>query len=110
MKFQLLPMGARFEYEGQVYTKTGPMTASSAQGGQRMIPRFAVLKPLDGVVTAVPSPSRSLDEATVMAAFEQFYGTCANLLFGDESDVQRARDLRAMLEAARERFTERLKP
>lgn len=109
MKFQLLPMGARFEYEGKVYTKTGPMTASSEQGGQRMIPRFAVLKPLDGVVTEAPGPGRTLDEATVMAAFEQFYGTCANLLFGNESDVQRARDLRARLEAARERFSERLK-
>jgi hypothetical protein len=23
------PLGARFEYEGEIYTKTGPMTAAS---------------------------------------------------------------------------------
>lgn len=44
-------MGARFEYEGNVYVKTGPMTASSEQGGQRIIPRYATLRPLDIPVT-----------------------------------------------------------
>ncbi len=105
MKFQFLPKGARFEYQGEIYTKTGPMTAAAAQGGQRVIPRFAVLKPLDGVETEPSRPARTLDEAVVMTAFERFYGICANLLFENESDVQRARDLRALLEAARERFT-----
>ena len=109
MKFQMLPMGARFEYEGKVYAKTGPMTATSEQGGQRMIPRFAVLRPLDGVAAEPPEPGRTLDEAAVMAAFDQFYGACANLLFGNESDVQRARDLRARLEAERDRFMAGLK-
>ncbi len=97
-------MGARFEYEGKVYVKTGPMTAASEQGGQRMIPRFAVLKPLDGPVAEPPKPDRRLDEAAVMAAFARFYGDCAHLLYGDESDVDKARASRAALEAARERF------
>lgn len=102
MKFQLLPLGARFEYEGKVYVKTGPMTASSEQGGQRMIPRFAVLKPLDA---APPAPSRKagrkLDEAAVLAAFEGFYGECAALQADDA-------DARQRLEAARRRFLDSL--
>ena len=47
MKLQHLSMGARFEYEGVVYVKTGPLTASSEDGGQRIIPRYAILKALD---------------------------------------------------------------
>ena len=47
MKLTQLPLGARFEYEGEIFTKTGPMTAASEKGGQRMIPRYAVLKPAE---------------------------------------------------------------
>jgi uncharacterized protein (DUF1330 family) len=47
MKIHQLPMGARFEYEGAEYVKTGPQLASGA-GGQKLIPKYAVLKPLDG--------------------------------------------------------------
>jgi hypothetical protein len=74
MKFLHLGLGARFEFEGKTYTKTGPMTASADAGGQRMIPRYADLIPLDG---APPPPARktpaSLDAALVRAAFERFY-------------------------------------
>lgn len=81
MKFQHLPIGARFEYEGKVYVKTGPIAASSGQGGQRMIPRHAELVPLDGGVQAtVPAVGRKLDEAAVLAAFEAFYAESARLL------------------------------
>ena len=48
MKLTQLPLGARFEYDGEIFTKTGPMTAASEKHGQRMIPRYAVLKPADG--------------------------------------------------------------
>ena len=101
MKFQHLPIGARFEYEGKVYVKTGPVAAASEQGGQRMIPRFAVLKPLDGSAPAArPEPGRKLDEARVLAAFEAFHADCARLL--DSAAV-------AELETARARFLAALK-
>ena len=38
MRLQDFPIGARFEYEGAIYVKTGPLTASSEQGKQRIIP------------------------------------------------------------------------
>ena len=47
MKLQQLAIGDRFEYDGRILVKTGPLTASSDDGGQQMIPRYAVLKPLD---------------------------------------------------------------
>lgn len=78
MKLQHLAIGARFEYEGRIFVKTGPVTASSEQGGQQMIPRYAVLKPLD-----LPEPeassgatARRLDPQKVRKAFDAFYGEC----------------------------------
>jgi hypothetical protein len=101
MKFQQLSPGARFEYEGKVYLKTGPMTATAEQGGQRLIPRYAVLKPLDGAVAqAKPGPGRKLDEAAVLAAFEEFYGACTGLV--DEAS-------RFELAGARQKFLTRLR-
>jgi hypothetical protein len=101
MKFQLLPVGARFEFEGKVYTKTGPVQASSSEGGSRMIPRYASLKPLDGTpAPAKAKPGRKLDEATVLAAFDEFHRTCSRLV--DEP-------ARLELEAAKARFLAALK-
>lgn len=101
MKFQQLPIGARFEYEGRVYVKTGPLSAASDEDGTRMIPRYVELTPLDGTPSAArPKTGRKLDEAVVMTAFEAFYGTCSRL--ADDSG-------RLELAAARQRFLETLR-
>ena len=78
MKLHQLAMGARFEYEGKVFTKTGPITASADEGGQQMIPRYASLKPF-----ALPEPEmapgvavRKLDPLRVRQAFDTFYEIC----------------------------------
>lgn len=100
MKFQFLPLGARFEYAGAVYVKTGPLTAASEAGGQRMIPRHADLQLLDGSQPVVPAPTHGpLDRAVVVAAFEAFCRECEGWLAeGRQADWQ----------AARRRFLDRL--
>ena len=97
MKLTQLPLGARFAYEGEIFTKTGPMTAASEKGGQRMIPRYAVLKPADGAPPPAPEPAslRTLDEARVLAAFDAFFGTALRLT----DDFAKAE-----LETARQQF------
>ncbi|MBL0285672.1 MAG: hypothetical protein IPQ01_18540 [Zoogloea sp.] len=101
MKLTQLPLGARFEYDGEIFTKTGPMTAASEKHGQRMIPRYAVLKPADGFTPpAQPEAARTLDEAAVLAAFERFFGTALRL----SDDFSKAE-----LEAARQKFLAALK-
>ena len=101
MKLTQLPLGARFEYDGEIFTKTGPMTAASEKHGQRMIPRYAVLKPVDGFTPpAGPETARMLDEGTVLAAFERFFGTALRL----SDDFSKAE-----LEAARQKFLATLK-
>lgn len=95
MKLNQLAMGARFEYKGMVLTKTGPMTASTEQGGQHFIPRFAVLKPVAGEAPPPRAESRKLDSEKVLAAFEAYHATALRL--SDES-------ARMALASARARF------
>ena len=95
MRLQDLPVGARFEYQCKVFVKTGPITATAEDGSQRMIPRYADLRPLDPLPEKPPAIQRTLDEAKVRAAFDEFYRTC----FRITDDYSRAE-----LEAARRRF------
>ncbi len=109
MKFQQLPMGARFEYEGKGYTKIGPLTAINEAGEQRMIPRFAALAALDGCVAeAAPARKCLLEEAVVTAAMAAYHSECVDLLIGVGTDPTRLESARADLESARQRFFARL--
>ncbi|KAB2922403.1 MAG: hypothetical protein F9K30_12560 [Dechloromonas sp.] len=94
MKLQHLAIGDRFEYDGDVYVKTGPLTAASENGGQRVIPRSAVLRP---VAVAEPSPAAAagLERQKVAAAFATFYANCSGLV-GDND--------RRELDLARRKF------
>ena len=101
MKLQHLAIGARFEYEGQVYVKTGPLTASAEQGGQRVIPRYAVLKPLDLPTPETPAGGRAiLTRQAVLKAFNAYHATCQSLI-GESAAAE--------LEEARQRFIAALK-
>ncbi|WP_374500120.1 hypothetical protein [Zoogloea sp.] len=93
MKLNHLPIGARFEYEGQIYTKTGPITATAEKGGQRMIPRHAVLRPVDGhTPPPAPAATRQLNEARVLAAFEAYHATALRLTEGlGKAELEQAR-------------------
>lgn len=90
MRLQHLAIGARFEYEGQVYVKTGPLTASAEQGGQRMIPRYADLKPLDVETAPVAGEGAGRtreDDARVRAAFNHFCSKVRPLLTAEQVAV-----------------------
>lgn len=105
MKFTQLPIGARFEFEGKVYVKIGPIAASTEQGGQRMIPRWADLRPLDGPASvAEPKPPRVLDEAVVLAAYESFWRECGRVLDEAVEDDARLANARRQLAVGRERY------
>lgn len=85
MKLQDIPLGGRFEYDGKIFTKTGPLTASTELGGQTMIPRYAKLRPLDLPTEEEHQPGmqRRLEAAAVKKAIDEFYRSAAELL--DES-------------------------
>ncbi|WP_153110950.1 hypothetical protein [Propionivibrio limicola] len=97
MKIHQLALGARFEYEGEEYVKTGPLLGSGKRG-QRLIPRYAVLKPLDGVPPQ-EAPRDAVAKTDVVRAFEVFCEECRELV---------PEDRQAALEAGRERFLKAL--
>lgn len=87
MKLQHLPIGSRFEYEGEIYVKTGPMTAASERGGQKLIPRYASLRPLDGAASEGPRNARkTLDPLRVKAAFDEYHAACCAVLGAPSSE------------------------
>lgn len=99
VKIHQLPIGARFEYEGQEYVKTAALFATGP-AGSRLIPKYALLKPLDGYTPApADQPAAPLARAKVRQAFDAFFAECAALVPTEKQ---------AALDAARERFLKSL--
>lgn len=95
MKFTLLPIGARFRYQGEVFSKTGPLAASSGSGARRMIPRSAVVEPLqdDGTTPRRVSPQRQ--------ALDQYHAAAQRLLAdATAAGPDRLAELTAALDSA----------
>ena len=93
MKFQHLEIGQRFEFEDKIYSKTGPVSAvEEASGKQRMIPRYAVLKPLgETPKIAKHTVPDMLSRAEVLAAFDAFCAECGDLATQDRFEQARQR-------------------
>lgn len=89
MRLQHFAVGDRFEFEGAIWIKTGPMTACAEQGGQRMIPRHAELKPL----VEAPAPAAAVsgtsapDRGAVIAAFNHFCSRIRPMLDPEQAAV-----------------------
>lgn len=113
-KFTLLPVGECFEYQGENYTKTGPLTASSLTGNrQRMIPRSALVKSLQQAEEA-RSPAQkeeiNLRASLVREAFEHYHNGCLEWLRLAEQELNdnTAEQIRTALVQAHQRFLEDL--
>jgi hypothetical protein len=80
MKIHQLPLGARFEYQGEEYVKTAALFATG-KAGPRLIPKYAVLKPLDQVeAVSHTGQNETLPRAAVLKAFGTFYTQCVALV------------------------------
>lgn len=90
MKIHQMPMGTRFLYEGEEYTKTGPMLASSTSG-QRLIPKHAVLTPVGDVSAIAAAPTvDTIARSVVIDAFDSFYAHCERIVPEQRQDELRA--------------------
>ena len=80
MKFSQLPIGLRFQYGGQTYTKTGPLQAQADDGHKpRMIMRAATIQPLDNAASPKKEPE-PFDPDALRAALEQYHRQCLSIL------------------------------
>jgi hypothetical protein len=95
MRFIELPSGARFRFEGRLYTKTNTLTANDETGKSRLIPRSATVAPLDGVqiLTEEEAPAPMHPEQ-IRAALDRYHACCVSLLLKlPEMDQERLRQL-----------------
>lgn len=79
MKIHQLPYGARFEYKGEEYVKTGPMFGTG-KNGQQLIPRSAVLKPIGEESAAHEERKEWVSKTEALKAFDAFYKACQMLV------------------------------
>lgn len=113
-RFTLIPMGECFEYQGERYSKSGPLTAINlANNRQRMIPRSAVVRPLQADQPAqqeVPKQEQQMLPAErVTEAFEQYHHGCLEWLgLIETSDAALAARIRDAMTSARQRFLSEL--
>ena len=83
MKIHQLPDGARFEYKGEEYVKTGPMFGTGRHGPQ-LIPRSAELRPIGEPGDAREGGNDVVARAEVLRAFNAFYAECRALVAGEQ--------------------------
>jgi hypothetical protein len=104
MRFSLLPIGDRFEFQNETYSKSGPLTAVNLKNNQqRMIPRSSLVTPLSATTATQPTTPtvKRLDAEAVSAAFTQYHQACLQLL---SQDVENGADLQETLEQMRQQF------
>ena len=95
MKFNQMPVGQRFAYQGELHVKLGPMTARRERDGeQRLIPRSAAVLPAESLTPA----------ARVAAPHPQTGGVCSAALDAYE------RELLAGLDSLGDGLVERIAP
>ena len=100
-------MGQRFRWRGAVYRKSGPVTAQAEDGsGQLMVPRSALVEPLDVGDAAVGNAGRAPEAATVRAALDELVTQLETV--ADELAEPDAQRLRTALAKAREVFVARV--
>ena len=94
MKFKLLSLGQKFEYEGESYVKTSPLIASNIKTSHnKMIPRYAVLKLLDDsgeIEKAIKK--ETLETGEILKAFNLFYENCINTLEKHNALIPKIKD------------------
>ncbi len=79
-KFYLLPVGQRFEYQGEAYVKTTPLIASGAEGRQKFMPRSATVLPLGEVPPAAAEPGRTITVEMAGQALAEYHVVCMGVL------------------------------
>jgi hypothetical protein len=108
MKFPQLPPGQRFRWRGTVYRKSGPLTAhAEADGAATMVPRSAVVEPLqDGAPAAASEPGSPRQPEAVAAALDALIEHIGQVADGlATADAARLRDA---LDEARHAFVDRV--
>jgi hypothetical protein len=78
MRFPQVKIGQRFSFQNEIYTKTGPVTASrEGAGDQRMIMRSAEVSLLDEAGQVVPSSKQRYSRSEMEAGLTRLKSNLA---------------------------------
>lgn len=104
MKFKLLSIGQKFEYDGEVYVKTSPLIASNIKTSEnKMIPRYATLTLLDETgIQKQQIKKDAVNTQEILNAFNIFYEKCIATLENNNALVPLIKD---EIDKARDEFT-----
>jgi len=107
MKFKLLSIGQKFEYDGDVYVKTSPLIASNVKTSEnKMIPRYATLILLDDAGKNQQKVKKeTINSQEILSAFNIFYEKCITTLEDNNVLVPLIKD---KIDKARDEFTQHL--
>lgn len=110
MKFPQLPVGRYFQWQGERYCKTGPVTAHASDGSRTLIPRSARIEPADPATetNANANPGTGIAHADVEAALAAFTGSLREYAASLEGPQRSALD--AHIDAAEQAFHRALSP
>ena len=108
-KFTLLAVGEDFAYQGEDYSKTGPLTAARHRdGGSRMIPRHALVEPHRASLQeeAGPTSPATLDASRVHQALAEYHTGCLEWLRLAEQELrpETTAQIRRAMEQAQQRL------
>ena len=79
MKFHLLPVGEKFEYQGEVYVKADKLIANSDKTGKnRLIPRSANVQAVNSQTDATPKvvEEHQVQTNKVIDEFDEYHKVC----------------------------------
>jgi len=110
MRFPQLRPGQRFRWNGQVFSKSGPVTAvAESDGSTRMIPRSARLEPVAETTAEQPAPAgKPLDPAEVEAALDALAQRVEGAASGLGLTAEQAKALHEAITSARRALREQL--
>lgn len=116
MKFHLVPVGEKFEYQGETYIKADKLIANSEKTGKnRLIPRSANVQPVNAQPDATPKvvEEHQVQTSKVLEAFDTYHKLSLQSINDVASslvpDIKETADKKIdELEAARKKFIDSL--
>lgn len=88
MKFYQVPIGQQFKYQGDIYTKSGPLTAHTENNQQnKLLPRSVNVERLNNMESSETGPldERLLPVKEIIAALEIYHNHCVETLSAIQS-------------------------
>lgn len=88
MKFNLVPIGEQFTYQGIIYTKSGPISASAELDGKsRMIPRSANVKTSNNIELVESSVREEISSAEVLSRVNSYHAESLEIFGLTKNDL-----------------------